>query len=64
MAYAADYAEWGSDGVFEENMVLCIESFIGEVNGNEGVKLEQQVLITSTGAVAMSNDPMIDALVA
>ena len=62
VAYAADYADWGYDGVFEENMVVCVESFIGAVGGKEGVKLEQQVLITATGAVPMSRDPMIDAL--
>jgi Xaa-Pro aminopeptidase len=62
VAYAADYADWGYDGYFQENMVVCVESFIGEVGGAEGVKLEQQVLITSAGAVPMSHDPMIDAL--
>ena len=62
VAYAADYADWGYDGEFEENMVVCVESFIGAVGGKEGVKLEQQVLITATGAVPMSRDPMIDAL--
>jgi len=62
VAYAADYEDWGYDGYFQENMVVCVESFIGEVGGAQGVKLEQQVLITSTGAVPMSHDPMIDAL--
>ena len=41
------------DGVFEEGMVLCVESFIGEVGGREGVKLEEQVLVTGDGAVPM-----------
>jgi Xaa-Pro aminopeptidase len=63
VAYAADYADWGYDGEFLENMVVCVESYIGAVGGREGVKLEQQVLITSTGAVSMSHDPFIDALV-
>lgn len=40
----------GSDGVFAENMVVSVESFIGEVGGAEGVKLEQQYLITAGGA--------------
>jgi Xaa-Pro aminopeptidase len=62
VAYAADYADWGYDGEFCENMVVCVESFIGEVGGKEGVKLEQQVAITADGAVPMSRDPMIDAL--
>jgi Xaa-Pro aminopeptidase len=58
VAYAADYADWGYDGVFEENMVVCVESFIGERGGKEGIKLEQQVLITATGAVPMSAVPL------
>ena len=58
-----DYDDWGYDGVIEEGMVLSVESFIGEVGGDEGVKLEQQVLITATGAVPMSNAPFVDALV-
>jgi Xaa-Pro aminopeptidase len=62
VAYAADYADWGYDGVFLENMVVCVESYIGAVGGMQGVKLEQQVLITATGAALMSSDPMIDAL--
>jgi hypothetical protein len=43
-------------------MVVCVESFIGEVGGREGVKLEQQVLITADGAVPMSSAPMVDAI--
>ena len=62
VAYAADYDDWGYDGYFQENMVVCVESYIGAVGGGQGVKLEQQVLITSRGAVPMSSDPMIDAL--
>jgi Xaa-Pro aminopeptidase len=64
VAYAADYADWGYDGEFRENMVVCVESFIGVVGGSQGVKLEQQVLITSSGAVPMSHDPMTDSLLA
>jgi Xaa-Pro aminopeptidase len=63
VAYAVDYDGWGYDGVFEENMVVCVESYIGPAGGREGVKLEQQCLITSSGAVPMSSAPMIDALV-
>ncbi|SDR21012.1 Xaa-Pro aminopeptidase [Rhizobiales bacterium GAS191] len=62
LAYAQDFAEWGYDGVFEENMVVSIESYIGEVGHREGVKLEQQVLITRNGAVPMSKAPFVDAI--
>jgi Xaa-Pro aminopeptidase len=63
IAYAVDFDEWGYDGVIEEGMVLCVESFIGDVDGPEGVKLEEQVLITSTGAERLSRSPLVDALV-
>jgi len=31
-------------------MTICIESYMGEEGGTEGVKLEQQVLVTATAA--------------
>ncbi len=62
VAYAQDFAEWGYDGMFEENMVVSVESYIGESGAKEGVKLEQQLLITAKGAVPMSGSPFIDAI--
>ncbi len=62
MAYARDFADWGYDGLFQENMTVSVESYIGEVGGKEGVKLEQQVLITAKGAEALSKFPFKDAL--
>jgi Xaa-Pro aminopeptidase len=62
VAYVQDFADWGYDGMFEENMVVCVESYIGESGAKEGVKLEQQLLITATGAVPMSRSPFIDAI--
>jgi Xaa-Pro aminopeptidase len=44
----------GYEGTVEPGMVLCVESFIGSVGGREGVKLEEQVIITSTGTERMS----------
>jgi len=46
------------DGVFVPGMTICIESYIGEVGGTEGVKLEQQVLITETGHEILSLFPL------
>ena len=63
IAYARDFAEWGYDGVFQENMVVAVESYIGEVGGKEGIKLEEQVLITARGARNLSRTPFSDALV-
>jgi Xaa-Pro aminopeptidase len=44
-------------------MMLCIESYIGEVGGTEGVKLEEQVLITEQGIENLSTFPLDDSLV-
>ena len=62
LAHVVDWEAKGYDGLFEENMVLSVESYIGEVGGKEGVKLEQQVLITANGAELMSKEPFVDAL--
>jgi len=62
ISYLADCADWGYDGRFEENMVVCVESYIGSVGGSQGIKLEQQVRVASTGAVIMSKAPIIDCL--
>jgi Xaa-Pro aminopeptidase len=43
-------------GQFEENMVICIESLIGE-KGSESVKLETQVLVTAEGPVRLDSFP-------
>ena len=51
--------QWGAyDGVFEENMVVCVECYAGEVNGSEGVKLEQPVWISEHGPVLLSEFPL------
>lgn len=56
-------AEFGAyDGRFEENMVVCIESYVGAVGGTEGVKLEQPVWITADGPLVLADFPLEDAL--
>ncbi|WP_051927480.1 M24 family metallopeptidase [Ruegeria halocynthiae] len=47
----------GYDGVFEENMTLSIESYIGEVGRSHGVKLEQMVRVTETGCEIIADFP-------
>ncbi|MGI9292576.1 MAG: M24 family metallopeptidase [Pseudomonadales bacterium] len=56
-----DWADTGYDGVFEENMVVCVESFIGAKDGGDGVKLEQQVVITRDGCMPLSTYPWQDS---
>ncbi len=46
------------DGEFVPGMTVCVESYIGEVGGSEGVKLEQQVLITDRGHEILSSYPL------
>ena len=43
-------------------MVVSVESYIGEPGGPDGVKLEEQVLITGRRAVPFSRSPLVDAL--
>ena len=42
-------------GVVEPGMVLCIESYIGSEKSGQGVKLEDQLLITEVGVERMSS---------
>ena len=44
-------------GVVEPGMMLCVESYIGEVGGADGVKLEEQILVTATGIESLSAFP-------
>ncbi len=54
-------AEWGAyDGHFEADMIVCVESYIGETGGREGVKLEQPVWITEAGPVVLAEHPLED----
>lgn len=59
-----DWETKGLEGILEENMTLCVESFIGPAGSREGVKLEQQVLVTATGTRLLSAFPFEDALLA
>jgi Xaa-Pro aminopeptidase len=59
--YPEDAAASGYDGVLEAGMTICLESYVGEPGGPDGVKLEQQVLITETGAEVLSTFPLEDA---
>ena len=62
--YPQDFELKGYDGMIEENMTLCVESFIGDEHGGEGVKLEQLVLVTKDGPEPLTTFPFEDALLA
>jgi Xaa-Pro aminopeptidase len=55
--YPEDWERSGYDGVLEPNMIVCVESYVGRHGGREGVKLEEQVLITETGHEQLSRYP-------
>ncbi len=62
--HRADFPDAGYDGEVVPGMTLCVESFIGADDGGEGVKLEQQVLVTDTGIELLSDFPFEEALLA
>lgn len=58
----ADFGASGYDGEIRPGMTLCVESYIGEEGGREGVKLEQQLLVTNEGTQLLSRFPFEEAL--
>jgi Xaa-Pro aminopeptidase len=62
--YPQDFGAKGYDGLIEENMTLCVESFIGDEEGGEGVKLEQLVLVTKDGPEPLTRYPFEEKLLA
>jgi Xaa-Pro dipeptidase len=64
LPHAADWTEDTPDGVLEPGMVLCVESYIGRLGGREGVKMEEQVLITEAGHQKLSRYPLEARLLA
>ncbi len=46
------------DGVIEKDMVICVESYMGAVGERDGVKLEQQILVTKSGYELLSLSPL------
>ena len=45
------------DGVLKSGMVLCVETYVGRYTGGPGVKLEEQVLITTNGYELLTRYP-------
>jgi Xaa-Pro aminopeptidase len=64
VAHWQDFEAKGYDGALEPGMTVCVESYIGAVGGIEGVKLEQQVLISEHGVELLSTYPFESALMA
>ena len=52
-----DFDAKGYDGYLQENMTVCVESYIGSEEGG-GIKLEEQVRITEDGCELLTSYPM------
>ena len=50
------------EGEIEPGMVMTVESYVGEQGGVEGVKLEDQLVITESGPIVLSRYPFEEAL--
>ena len=57
LKHSIELPGYAYDGVIEPGMALCVESFIGSHGGREGVKLEEQILVTETGVERISSYP-------
>lgn len=55
--YPEHWDAFGYDGVLQAGMCLSVEAYIGEVGGTEGVKIEEQVVITDDGYELLSHFP-------
>ena len=62
LAFVDTFELKGNEGPFEPGMTVCIESYMGEVGGYEGVKLERQVLVTETGCEVLDTFPFDEDL--
>ena len=59
--YPEDHEHYGYDGIVRPGMVMCVEVYAGAVGGKNGIKLEDQVLITEDGFENMTHFPFEDA---
>ncbi len=62
IAYPEDYHEGAFDYEILPGMVICVEAYIGVQGGTEGVKLEDQVVITDDGYESITRYPFEDIL--
>ncbi len=56
------FEQTGYGGHFEPNMTVLVESYIGERDAKEGVKLEEMVRITENGCELVARFPFEDVL--
>ena len=62
--YPENFIPGAFEQALEPGMTLCVEAYIGKVGGHDGVKLEDQVLITETGYEKLTTYPYDEKLTA
>lgn len=62
IVHPLDWNELTAEGFIQAGMVLCVESYVGEPGGPEGVKLEEEVLVTEHGVQRLSVYPFEEEL--
>ncbi len=62
IAYPEDHHEGAFDYELAPGMVICVEAYIGAKGGKEGVKLEDQLVITDEGYENITRYPFEDIL--
>ncbi|MEJ5905962.1 dimethylsulfonioproprionate lyase DddP [Pseudomonas kermanshahensis] len=55
--YPEDFDAYGYEGELQPGMALCVEAYVGEVGGRDGIKLENQLLVTETGYEVLTHYP-------
>jgi len=56
--FPAAWDDWGVECEMTPGMVMSVEAYVGSRDGGEGVKLEEQVVITETGAELLAHYPL------
>jgi Xaa-Pro aminopeptidase len=62
IAHLDDLDRYTGEGLLEPGMVISIESYVGEVGGGEGVKLEDQYLVGEEKIIPMCCYPFEERL--
>ena len=55
--YIQDWDAYGYDGVIADGVVMCLEVYVGEPGGPEGVKLENQIPSPTTAPKCSTPSP-------
>ena len=56
--FPAAWDDWGVECEMKPGMVMSVEAYVGSRDGGEGVKLEEQLVITETGAELLAHYPL------